>query len=1208
MTEEAKHPNYLRCLWGEKLQKYSEERWTQTGKPCWNDFQKEQIILPEGLPEKILKHLKSGYCAIIGPENTGKTWLCYGVGFELEKESDVWYVDKGDLEDIEVDEMLNFLEKYIRESEKSSCLIVEDCHRNEKATRRLWGRKIENLSVLFTTKKTDESILKDVSGIKLPDDLLTSGEDYAKKIIEKFLEIEGLSVYLDIKDLESSAKIGCKDLSQLSECLNEWVEKVRKVGFVEAVKLANIIKEKEDKKRKEKLSDRAKDVIREIKLEPLDSRLISSASQEKINDFYSGAAPSPGTPSAWGVIVAGAVKRDLEDQIEQVLQENDNFHIICIVAEPGAGKTTLAMKVLYGLSQRGEQAFWLQDRSAEFWFKLSELTELINNRLYIFIDNIFRDIDFVEALQGINKGNLPVTIIATSRTNEYKDRNLKEFIKKMELKVSEKEKKELLERIGKSYDNLSPDERKDFNETNLFIVLGMVLSKGKGFSEIIKDIVEKLKVKDEALYRAYEYVCFSSNYDISIPEDLLRNLDKEGRFYGLVDEKSERGILAKGIFYEDSVPSYPTRFIKAGHQLIAKEALRYYSRYPKVLFEEILEAAYEENWVNRRYITHLIRAILVEGQCISKKDVKDVITKSEKIVHIRQHATISELNWWKLIYKQLNLQEEAEKCSEGILLRTPNTSLDCQFIVSELLNKGFEDRAFSTITVWLEEYPEDKTIFTRYLSLVKDKGSKEQIEALIEETSLWLKDHPDDYKVRVSYLTLVKEKGNQEKIEEAIEDTTKWLKDHPEDNTVREAWLVLIRDKGNQEQIRRGIGDTISWLKVHPEDNKIRSVYLSLVRDEGFFEEDIKPALDNMEQWMKKHGPHPLFQDYLPLIEKIIKTEIDIDIDIELVKQFGYEFINSCKWEYNIRLIRGFADWLSREKFFDRAEQIYEKLLKTKMRNLERSMIYFSYGKMFFGQAMNLEFSNEERMEKLKKAEEKFREVLEVRLQHHMAHAFLAITLKELGEDYEAKYEFNHAEWLAPFDEKRKMLFIGSIPPKLELKNILDNYNIPNEIKDIFEAEGKALSKNAFVKKKKKIKNRWVIKDSESYYLIIEEKMGLDIAKLSIYGDYHPGRLPYKIGNVYLTFNRYEEAIFWLKIAIREEQENFANWWNSGYAKMKLAFDLEEIRSREETKYLLVEALSDLETAWKKAPKPLQLPASKEIPEQITECKKYLYS
>jgi tetratricopeptide (TPR) repeat protein len=800
------------------------------------------------------------------------------------------------------------------------------------------------------------------------------------------------------------------------------------------------------------------------------------------------------------------------------------------------------------------------------------------------------------------------------------------------------------------------------------------------------------------------------------------------------------------------------RFIKAGHQLIAKEALRYYSRYPKVVFEEILEAADEENLVHWRYIVHLIRAILVEGQEISKEYIKDVIIKSEKIAHILRNASISELNLWIYIYKQLNLQKETKICAEEILLRTPNTSHDCQLLVGELLNKGLINKAFSAIRDWLDGHSADRMIFMRYHSLVKDKGTKEQIKEVIEETSLWLKDHPEDYTirgsylllvkdkgtkeqikevieetslwlkdhpedyhvggsylllvkdkgtkeqikevieetslwlkdhlgdytVRVSYLSLVKDKGSKEQIEEVIEETSLWLKDHlgdytvrgsylllvkdkgtkeqikevieetslwlkdhpedyhvrgsylllvkdkgsqeqikevieettkwwlqnhPDDNVFHEVWLVSIRDKGNREQKRKGMEDTISWLKDHPEDNKIRSVYLSLVIEKCFLKEYIRLALEDTEQWMKKHGTHPLFRDYLPLIGKIIKTEIDMDIDIELVKQFGYEFINSCKWEYNIWPIKAFADWLRSEKFFDEAEQIYESLIKIKIRNRRsRSGIYFGYGKMFLGQATNLEFTYEDRLKKLKRAEEKFRDAIKIHKGHHMAHSFLAITLKELGEDKEAKKEFGVAEWWAPFDEKGKMVFIQSIPSRLELKNILDNYIIPNEIKDIFEAEGKTLSKNAFVKKKKKIKNRWVIKDSESYYLIIEEKMGSDIAKLSIYGDYHPGRLPYKIGNVYLTFNRYEEAIFWLKIAIREEPENFANWWKSGYAKIKLAFDLEEIKSREETKYLLVEALSDLETAWKKAPKPLQLPASKEIPEQITECKKYLYS
>jgi tetratricopeptide (TPR) repeat protein len=359
---------------------------------------------------------------------------------------------------------------------------------------------------------------------------------------------------------------------------------------------------------------------------------------------------------------------------------------------------------------------------------------------------------------------------------------------------------------------------------------------------------------------------------------------------------------------------------------------------------------------------------------------------------------------------------------------------------------------------------------------------------------------------------------------------------------------------------------------------------------------------------MKKYGSHFLFRDYLPLVDKIRKTKIDVGINVELIKQFGYAFINSCEWKHNIRPIKNFADWLRREKIFGDAEQIYERLIKEEMRNLEKSAVYLSHGKMFLAQAMNLEFSNEERLKKLKRAEEKFRETIKTHKGHHMAHAFLAITLKELGEDKEAEKEFELAEWWAPIDEERKMVFIKSIPSRLKLKNILDNYIIPNEIKDIFEAEGKTLSENAFVKKETKIKNRWGIKDNESYYLIIEEKIRSNTARLNIYGNYHPGRLPSTIGNAHLKFNRYEEAIFWLKIAIREEPENSLDWWWLGYAKMKLAFDLEEIRSREETKYLLVDALSDLETAWEKAPKPLQLPASKEIPEQIAKCKKYLYS
>jgi len=166
------------------------------------------------------------------------------------------------------------------------------------------------------------------------------------------------------------------------------------------------------------------------------------------------------------------------------------------------------------------------------------------------------------------------------------------------------------------------------------------------------------------------------------------------------------------------------------------------------------------------------------------------------------------------------------------------------------------------------------------------------------------------------------------------------------------------------------------------------------------------------------------------------------------------------------------------------------------------------------------------------------------------------------------------------------------------------------EIKNDFKIRGNPLSRSATIKMK--AHNRWEITDKSSaypYYIVMidEIKRGKTKEyKLNTYGNFHPGRLLYKIGNVYLEFNRYKDAIDRLKKAIEEEPEDFTNWWKLGHAKMKLAFIKEERGFHKEAKDLFVEALSELETAWEKADKPLQLPASREIPAQIEECKRHL--
>jgi len=867
-------------------------------------------------------------------------------------------------------------------------------------------------------------------------------------------------------------------------------------------------------------------LVNELKGELLKEDLLSSpASQEEIFDFYCGA------PLSWRTIAAnGDIRRNQEAEIMgRALQEGNNLQIICIVSEPGAGKTTVAWRIAYELFRRNELVLHFYNDNPDVWYNLSQLAEYVNRHFYVLIDDIFRNREFVKALQNITKDNLPVTVLATARSAEYREAGLERFMKKIELRLDESEKKDLLDKLGKSYQELPPNVQRVFNETELFLVLGMALTKGKHFDRIICDIIESLLEGDEkyhdALYRAYEYVCFSYSHGFSIPKQLLSNLDQEGRFNEIL--LKER---AKGVFYEDSRPQYPTSFIRAGHQLIAEKALELYSRVfsgrsAEVLFKEILEAANEQDSIQRWYVAHLVRALLSEKK-EGVKSIEDVFAKSEKISRSLSNATISELNIWRSVYKQLNREKEVEKCSEEILSREPIIALDCQLLVSELLNRGDKNMAFEVINAWLKEHPDDGMIFSRYVSFVREKADEKLTRDIIGKTSEWLKDHPNDKNVLEAFLTLVRTRGSQEQIKKAIEETTKWLTEHPDDNKVRESFLVLVREKGEQEQVEKAINETASWLKNHPEDKKIRSVYLSLVRDRGFLRlEDIKRAVDDAEGWMEKYGPHPLFPDYLTLVKKVRKSEIGIETNAELIKQLGYMFTSSCNWEDSILLIDSFARWLSEEKFFGESEQIYDKLSKMEIHSKKvKSDVYFGYGMLFISQAINQKLTYQERLEKLKKAEERFKVALE-NVKGHLARAYLGISLWEQKRFKEAEKEFKHAEWWAR--------------------------NVPTT-------------------------------------------------------GYSPGKLFFEIGKFYLEFDRFKEAKFWYEKATEEEPRNFANWWGLAKAKIGSAIILKKQGMVVEAKDLFFEALSDLEKAVENAPHPLQLPASRDVPNQISQCKKYL--
>ncbi len=106
----VERPNYMMRLRGEKLR--GNTKWTQTKNPSWEDFEKKRIVLLKDLCDKAVKSLEDGFCAIMGQKNTGKTWLCYEVGFKLETEKKpVWYIDD---KDFKVDHVLEYVKEFTK--------------------------------------------------------------------------------------------------------------------------------------------------------------------------------------------------------------------------------------------------------------------------------------------------------------------------------------------------------------------------------------------------------------------------------------------------------------------------------------------------------------------------------------------------------------------------------------------------------------------------------------------------------------------------------------------------------------------------------------------------------------------------------------------------------------------------------------------------------------------------------------------------------------------------------------------------------------------------------------------------------------------------------------------------------------------------------------------------------------------------------------
>jgi tetratricopeptide (TPR) repeat protein/class 3 adenylate cyclase len=590
-----------------------------------------------------------------------------------------------------------------------------------------------------------------------------------------------------------------------------------------------------------------------------DELLSHPASPKRIQQFYTGAKLD------WDIIAAhGDIPRDQHDELlKQASQPVQEMQLICIVAEAGAGKSTSAWRIAAELHKQ-HQALVIRIKDSDdvdVWYRLPEFCTKVGRPFYVLVDDIFHNPDAASAFHEL-KPWLPITVLATSRPNEYRASRLKCETSRLDLKQpSLDEKERILKKLGKSRDDLTAEQQRRLDAANQFLVLMIELTEGKELHEIVRDTLERLAELDEAAYRAYEYLCLVYQHSIAMPLSLLERLDRDGRFHNLPERETTQGL----IFWDSR-----ERHVRVGHPVIAETAAKFYAQRhaPQAVLEEIAAAVDMTKLDERRFLAFLLLVMARRNSPLLAsipKTLEGIIAR-----YVQSAERISELNIWRTFYRQLGQPERAERCINSALVLEPVSSEDCNLLANLFRERGRHHEALPVIAKWVKDHPDWGAVGPTYIGLTERSGTANDIERVLQEINSWLATHASDSNTRGRYLGLVERKGTPEQMARVVTDTSAWLSSHAEDSNVRRAYLGLVERKGTPEQMARVVTDTSAWLSSHAEDSNVRTAYLGLVERKGT-PEQMARVVTEISKWLAepKHQDDVTVREcYLGLVER----------------------------------------------------------------------------------------------------------------------------------------------------------------------------------------------------------------------------------------------------------------------------------------------------------------------------------------------------
>ncbi|MFO7603806.1 MAG: SIR2 family protein [Gammaproteobacteria bacterium] len=515
-------------------------------------------------------------------------------------------------------------------------------------------------------------------------------------------------------------------------------------------------------------------------------------------EFYNG------TSNDWGVFEAGLdIRRKVIDDIllESVVDEpNTIVHAVLVKGFAGSGKSVIVRRTAWEAAHDFEKfVIGIKDYSTIREDLLLELYSLINERIYIAIDNITGRIpEIIHLIEFCEREKIRITLFLSARTNEWNiygedlDPDINYEVEARNL--SENEIEGLLDKLSQhkclgELERLSrPEQVNAFHltaERQLLVALHEATS-GKPFEEIVYN--EYLNIIPDEARILYLDICTFHRLGVPARAGLI------SRVSGINFEDFNAKFLKplEHVVHVEKHPVFRDYTYRSRHQLIAEFVFQQALKNPNDKANQLIRIIKYLNVdfkTDEEAFSQILKGKYLAGIFSSKELAEQIFLAAEEsnasLAHIKHQKAILELNHPNGdIYEALASIQKSEELSDGLSIPIIHTK-------SRIL------RRLANVSDKVIERDKNRRTAISLLEKVKDRAKSSHVRSALVQIYI---DDIDDRLKRMGVATSdqLTDRVITDSIKECEKEIYEGLQRFPEDEhllTSKSRLAEVLRDK-----------------------------------------------------------------------------------------------------------------------------------------------------------------------------------------------------------------------------------------------------------------------------------------------------------------------------------------------------------------------------------------------------------------------------